>query len=174
MKEVTLIWDFDGTLVESYQIINHVLKHLYKTFNFTYDEKFVNHYIIEFSVNDLLLLLSRKYGTSLSVLKDFFKKHHESKDNDIKLMPYDKGVNHFIITHKGETTHSVLNRLGISSYFTEVITSASGFKRKPDPESTIYLIEKYHLDRKNTYYVGDRPLDLDLAINANIKSINLN
>ena len=37
----------------------------------------------------------------------------------------------------------------------------------------VNLLEKYHLDKSDTYYVGDRRIDVEAAENAGIKSINL-
>ena len=51
------------------------------------------------------------------------------------------------------------------------MTSLHGFERKPSPAGINYFIEKYNLDRNNTYYVGDRPMDILCADNAHIKSI---
>ena len=48
------------------------------------------------------------------------------------------------------------------------------FKRKPSSYSIDYLVNKYNLDREDTYYVGDRPIDIECAYNSNIKSIFYN
>ena len=40
---------------------------------------------------------------------------------------------------------------------------------KPDPEGVDYLVDKYQLDWSETYYIGDRTLDVDLADNAGIR-----
>ena len=56
-------------------------------------------------------------------------------------------------------------------YFEEVLTIEDGFKRKTDPEAINYLIKKYIMNKNNTYYIGDRHLDIDSANNASIKSI---
>ena len=66
---------------------------------------------------------------------------------------------------------SVLENIGLANSFVEIVNSLNGFKRKPDPEGLNYLIDKYKLDKNNTYYVGDRPLDIKCANNAHIKSI---
>ena len=34
------------------------------------------------------------------------------------------------------------------------------------------LVDKYQLKRETCYYIGDRPLDVDVAINSGIQSIN--
>ena len=60
----------------------------------------------------------------------------------------------------------------MESFFTEILTSQSGFSRKPSPEAATYLIDKYELDSRNTYYIGDRILDVEFAQNSGIQSIN--
>ncbi len=52
-----------------------------------------------------------------------------------------------------------LEKTSIAAYFTEVVTSNSGFKRKPDPESMIYLREKYQIN--SGLVIGDRPIDIE-------------
>ena len=46
MKTVSFIWDFDGTLVESYDAIRQVLILLYDTYEWPMDEDFVFDFII--------------------------------------------------------------------------------------------------------------------------------
>ena len=57
---------------------------------------------------------------------------------------------------------TILRDLGLDVYFTEILTSQSGFDRKPSPEAATYLISKYHLKPERTFYIGDRTLDIDL------------
>ena len=76
-------------------------------------------------------------------------------------------------THKWAITQSFLYNFGINSYFTEILTGASGFERKPHPEGIYYLMDKYKLNPHDTYYIGDRKLDVEVAKNAGIRSINL-
>lgn len=178
----TFIWDFDGTLVQSYGVIEEVLERLYKQYNLPFDMERVSAYIIETSVGQLLRDLSLQYDLSFEELLTFFNREQEARDDLITLMPHAKevldwtrvqGIQNIIYTHKGATTGQVLERLGVSSYFTEIVTSANSFKRKPDSEAVDYLIEKYQLDKNSTYYIGDRKLDVDLAQNAGILSLNI-
>ena len=182
MKTVSFIWDFDGTLVESYDAIRQVLILLYDTYEWPMDEDFVFDFIIKESVGDLLRRLAAEHDVPFEELLCFFNREQEARDHMINLMPHakealqftkEKGIQHFIYTHKGATTGAVLARLGIDQYFTEVITSANGFIRKPHPQGVDYLIEKYDLDKEQTYYIGDRRLDVEVAENSGIQSINL-
>ena len=64
---------------------------------------------------------------------------------------------------------TILRDLGLDVYFTEILTSQSGFARKPSPEAATYLISKYHLKPDRTFYIGDRTLDIEFALNSGIK-----
>ena len=65
----------------------------------------------------------------------------------------------------------MLKSLGLYDFFLEIITSQDGFPRKPEPDAIRYLLEKYGLDRENTFYVGDRSLDMECAKNAGIHRV---
>ena len=178
----TLIWDFDGTLVDSYEAIGEALKVTYAHYDLVSDEEWVMDFIIKESVKALLFQVAKEQELDFAELSAFFKKEQEARDHMIKPMPHlaevlkqtkQMGTTHFVYTHKGITANDVLERLGVRQYFTEVVTSANGFARKPEPEAINYLIEKYVLDKADTFYVGDRRIDVEAAENAGIKSINL-
>ena len=77
----------------------------------------------------------------------------------LKLMPHLAEIlnkpnkwHHFVLySIKGITANDVLERLGVHQYFTEVVTSANGFARKPEPEAIDYLLE-------NTILISLTPL----------------
>ncbi|WP_049510137.1 HAD-IA family hydrolase, partial [Streptococcus pseudopneumoniae] len=83
-----------------------------------------------------------------------------------------QGIEQFVYTHKGDNAFTILENLGLAHYFTEILTNQSGFSRKPSPEAAIYLLDKYELDPQQTYYIGDRTLDIEFAQNSGIQSIN--
>lgn len=177
-----LIWDLDGTLIDSYEAIGEALEVLYKNFAISFEKESTLDFVKRESVGKLLGKLSHQYNIPLPKLNQCFVKEQEKRDDQITLLPFAKeileltsllGVRHFMYTHKGKTTEEVLRKFGIRSYFTEVLTSISGFKRKPEPEAILYLIHKYKLNPENTYYVGDRKLDLEVAQKAHIGSFNL-
>ena len=82
------------------------------------------------------------------------------------------GIQQFVYTHKGDNAFTILRDLGLESYFKEILTSHSVFARKPSPEAANYLLDKYQLNPDNTYYIGDRTLDVEFAQNSGIQSIN--
>ncbi|MGQ9411823.1 HAD-IA family hydrolase [Streptococcus pluranimalium] len=182
MTKKIFIWDFDGTLVDSYPAILESLEVTYQHFHLPFDRVAVEKYILDKSTGDLLLDLEKAYGISFEDLKKKQALEQAARDDSIVLMPgtievlewtKKEEIQNFIYTHKGATTASVLKRLGIAAYFTEVITSANGFKRKSHPQAIDYLVEKYQLVKGDIVYIGDRKLDMDLAFKAGISSINL-
>ena len=77
----------------------------------------------------------------------------------------------FVFTHRGASCGAILERTGLSPYFTEVLTARSGFPRKPAPDGILHLMGKHGLDAARCLYVGDRSLDMEAARNAGIGSV---
>ncbi|MFI3125448.1 HAD-IA family hydrolase [Streptococcus suis] len=178
----TFIWDLDGTLLDSYQAILAGIEETYAQFDIPFDREEIHAFILTYSVKDLLALDAQKYGKDLAQLNQARANSLREKNTAIQLMEgarellewtVQEGIQNFIYTHKSDNAFQVLEDLGVDHYFTEILTSDSGFARKPAPEALLYLIEKYDLDKSTTYYVGDRLLDVETALAAGIGSINL-
>jgi D-glycero-D-manno-heptose 1,7-bisphosphate phosphatase len=43
--------------------------------------------------------------------------------------------------------------------------------RKPNPQMALELIEKYQIDSEHSYMLGDKQIDLEMAVNARLKGI---
>ncbi|HFI0665269.1 TPA: HAD-IA family hydrolase [Streptococcus suis] len=178
----TFIWDLDGTLLDSYQAILVGIEETYAQFDIPFDREEIHAFILTYSVKDLLARDAQKYGKDLVQLNQARANSLREKNTAIQLMEgarevlewtVQEGIQNFIYTHKSDNAFQVLEDLGVDHYFTEILTSDSGFARKPAPEALLYLIEKYDLDKSTTYYVGDRLLDVETALAAGIGSINL-
>lgn len=176
------IWDLDGTLLDSYEAILAGIQETYEQYDLAFDREEVRNFILRYSVKDLLVRDADKYGLDSDELNRVRATSLKEKNTQIPLMAgareildwtAEKGIQNFVYTHKSDNAFQVLEDLGVAHYFTEILTSDSGFARKPSPEALLFLIEKYGLDRENTYYIGDRLLDVETAVNAGIYSINL-
>lgn len=173
----TFIWDLDGTLIDSYEVFLETLSESFANFNLPFDRETVYNFIKGQSVNALL----KEQPVPFQEIKEDFTANSTAKNDKIKLMVGAKAVldwtqkeniQNFIYTHKGKNAYDLLNQLEISPYFLEIVTSENGFKRKPHPEAINYLLEKYKLKPEETYYIGDRILDIEAAHNSGIYSIN--
>ncbi|HFR3774928.1 TPA: HAD-IA family hydrolase [Streptococcus suis] len=178
----TFIWDLDGTLLDSYEAILAGIQETYERYDIPFDRAEVRNFILRYSVKDLLVRDADKYGLDSDELNRVRATSLKEKNTQIPLMAgareildwtAEKGIQNFVYTHKSDNAFQVLEDLGVRHHFTEILTSDSGFARKPNPEALLFLIEKYRLNKENTYYIGDRLLDVETAVNAGIHSINL-
>ncbi|WP_105209073.1 HAD-IA family hydrolase [Streptococcus suis] len=178
----TFIWDLDGTLLDSYEAILAGIQETYEQYDLPFDREEVRNFILRYSVKDLLVRDADKYGLDSDELNRVRATSLKEKNTQIPLMAgareildwtAEKGIQNFVYTHKSDNAFQVLEDLGVRHHFTEILTSDSGFARKPSPEALLFLIEKYGLDKEKTYYIGDRLLDVETAVNAGIHSINL-
>lgn len=181
-KQLALIWDLDGTLLDSYPAILAGLEETYEYFGLTFDRQAISDYILKNSVRDLIEKVAVQENLAVSDLSEFRANSLREKNAKIQLMAgarevldwtLEMGITNFIYTHKGNNTFQLLKDLQLDTYFTEVLTADSGFARKPDPQALLYLMEKHLLDKDSTYYIGDRLLDIQTALRAGVGSINL-
>lgn len=181
MTKRAFIWDLDGTLLDSYDAILAGLEETYASYQLPFDRASIKDFILKHSVQDLLVAVAAEYQLDVTDLNHRRAESLAEKNAQVFLMEgardvlswaKDTGIEQFVYTHKGENALVVLRDLGLESFFTEILTSQSGFARKPDPEAARYLIEKYGLHPEKIYYIGDRSLDIDFARNSQIQSIN--
>ena len=177
---MTFIWDLDGTLLDSYEIIVSSLYKTYREFNIELDKDYILKEVITNSVSVFISKMEDKYGISFDKMKEIYSEISCREKAGIKptrhakeILEYlnEQGIRNFVFTHRGDSAKEVLSRLGLIDYFEEIITGRDGFPRKPDPSAINYLVEKYDLDREHTFYVGDRTIDIECAENAGIHSI---
>ena len=181
MQKTAFIWDLDGTLLDSYEAILSGIEETFAQFSIPYDKEKVREFILKYSVKDLLVQVAEERKLDVEELNQVRAQSLSEKNAQVALMPGARevlawadqaGIQQFVYTHKGDNALTILRDLGLESYFTEILTSQSGFARKPSPEAAIYLLDKYQLNPEKTYYIGDRTLDVKFAQNSGIQSIN--
>lgn len=181
MQKTAFIWDLDGTLLDSYEAILSGIEETFAQFSIPYDKEQVREFILKYSVQDLLVQVAEERKLDVEVLNQVRAQSLAEKNAQVVLMPGARQVlawadkveiQQFVYTHKGNNAFTILRDLGLESYFTEILTSQSGFARKPSPEAATYLLDKYQLNPEKTYYIGDRTLDVEFAQNSGIRSIN--
>ncbi|MBR5128110.1 MAG: HAD-IA family hydrolase [Roseburia sp.] len=175
-----LIWDLDGTLLDSYGIIVASLKETMAELGVCTSEKEILNYVITYSVSAFINKMADELGIAPEEIAKRLSEIGGAQNLEIKPMPNaieilqtvsELGVANYVYTHKGKSTKGILANLAMENFFGEVVTNRNGFARKPNPDAINYLVGKYQLDRENTYYVGDRSIDVECAVNAGIKSI---
>ena len=173
-----IIWDFDGTLFDSYPgMVNAFLRALKKyEIAAEYDEVlklFLNSEktAVQYYQNQFLL------GEELTEVYQDEKSHIDL--SNMLPFPYAKevcqrikeaGRYNYILTHRGSTTYDILRKNGMVELFTEIVTKDNQFARKPDPEAIYYLLDKYQIHPKEAMIVGDREIEILLGQKAKVKT----
>ena len=174
------IWDLDGTLLDSYETIVSAAKRAADDAGLNDPEETVLRAVKQGSVSAYLKDAGARSGEPVKELLGRYHVYAHELDDRIGLIGGAKetlerlrqaGAVHFVYTHRGGSSGPILERLGILDCFREVVTSEYGFSPKPSGEGVQYLTEKYHLDPEETWYVGDRLLDVLCAKDAGVKAL---
>jgi len=173
-----MIWDFDGTLVDTYPVMTKSLlkalgeNGIITTFEVVYKELKVSlsHAITHFSSgNERLASEIRLRFAELESQED--PSAYEVFSDALYVLKTLKnaGITHFVLTHRNATTYKIMDACGMSQFIEDTVISDHGFKRKPDPEAFIYLLEKHGLDKNKTLSIGDRLFDVEAGKNAGLQ-----
>ncbi len=175
-----LIWDFDGTLFDTYPDITRAfIDVLKKDYGVEYDyEKAFS--LAKASISFCIENLADEFNIDREEFSEKYKERYFG-ELTFKDKPFEgveevleyvsaRGEN-FLITHRGyESLNEFLTRNDFNKYFIEIVTFDANFPLKPDPTSFNYIIDKYKLKKEETLGVGDRILDIEAAHASGIKS----
>ena len=163
-----VIWDFDGTLFDTYPGIVYSFKMALKDNGIDEtDENILKYIKVSASAAISHFRVLYELGDDLVEKFNFYKNNLEPEI--VRPFPYALevcrkvsalGGRNYILTHRGDSTLKFLKHYEMLQYFTEVITKPYGFKRKPDPEAFLYLIEKYKINKSTALVVGDRECEI--------------
>lgn len=173
-----LIWDFDGTLFNTYPVMSGIFQTCLKDYGIEAAKEEVEKNLkVNFSY--AFAYYSKKFNLKDDIEKKYFEKE-EREFEPSNYLPFDgaefvcrriieSGGKNFLYTHrKKSTTMAILNEHGMTDLFEGIYTIENGFRRKPHPEGFDFIIEKYSLPHKVTLGVGDRVLDVEAAKGAGI------
>lgn len=168
------IWDFDGTLYNTYLVMMDALMQALEEFNLQLDYHEVYKTIKQESIRHLVQELKLPEGPFNQLFHYYEKRiltesfpYNDTKET-LKLLQADGG-RHFILTHRTvDSTWHLLKRDLLDNAITDIIGSDSGYPRKPDPTALNALVEQYELSREQTLMIGDRRLDIDAGKNAEV------
>ncbi len=181
MKIKNIIWDFDGTIMDTYPAIATSTYQVAKRNNviMDYDEVLK---MTKITLRHALEFISEKISLPYERLFEEYLQEYAKYDiSSLIIFPHvletleyilEKGGKNYIITHRGkDSLIEHLNQKGITHLFSYIITGDCDFKRKPDPDAFIFLKKQFNLDPANTIVVGDRLLDVQAGYGAGFKGI---
>ena len=174
------IWDLDGTLFDSYGSIVSSLACLAGECLVPDSSEQIMKAVKQGAVSAYLRDLSARSGADYDFLYRRYREISHGRMDEITLIPGAAetlealrrgGAQHFVYTHRGQSSGPLLDRLGLTPFFTEIVTFEHGFRPKPSGEGVEYLVGKYGLSKASAAYVGDRTIDVYCANDAGVKAI---
>ena len=174
------IWDLDGTLLDSYGVIVEAAARTAADEGINDPKEYILKVVKQKSCTAYMEEIGSQCGKTVREVFAQYQKHTHALDDLITLIDGAKetlerlqeaGAVHFVYTHRGSSSEPILERLGVLKCFREVVTSMYGFAPKPSGEGVRFLVEKYGLDPEQTWYVGDRTLDVYCAKDAGVKAL---
>jgi len=173
-----LIWDFDGSLFNTYPAMVQLFKSSLESFGY------------EATEDDILSLMKDTLGRAVSFYIDlgvdegFYKLFQKLEDEvapglqppfpnakEICTMIKDRGGKNIIITHRSrKSVFKLLYHYSMEALFSEIIAKESGFKRKPHPEAFVSTLASQRLKPEEVLTIGDRDLDVIAASDAGTRT----
>lgn len=159
------IWDFDGTLIDSYPHIATCFCRVMHDAGIA-----VNYADADATLRRSFLETKQRYRVPDAVFATFQATH--VKDFAPHICPYPAarttltalaatGADHYIYTHRdSESLTYYLSKFGIQGLFVDAICASDGFPSKPAPDALLALCARHHLLPADCIMVGDREIDV--------------
>ncbi len=165
-----IIWDFDGTLINTYPAINKAFQDGLADLGATEELPYIAKLTL-ISLGHCLKTLADRHAVTEEALEEQFGMHYYSMGPETQ-KPYpgvpdickaivERGGSNFIFTHRGtEGMNRLLKAHQLDGYFKECLSIDQGYPKKPDPQAFVHLIETHGLERDEVLAIGDRELDV--------------
>ena len=173
-----LLFDMDGTIAETDEMIIHTLEEMYDLYNPA--NKKSREEIIYFSGPPIALTLKKEFPNMDQdfILQEFLDRSTRYYDLytttfeyeiEVLSMLKEKGYKMAVVTNKGhQKSEYVLELLKIKPYFDFVIGSGDVEELKPSPMGINEAIKRFNSLKEETLYLGDNDIDYITATNAGV------
>ena len=178
-KYRTFIWDFDGTLFDTYP---HTVRAYAETLADLGKQGDVGEMerIARVSLGELSKYLRAEFGVDRTYFKkvdelteEYARKYSEPFPDAVLFVRdvIEASGRNMLYTHRDRLALELLERAGMAKYFSDAIVDGDpDFVWKPSPKAIRALIRRNGLERTQTIMVGDREIDVQSAAKAKIDS----
>jgi len=185
MKELVILFDLDGTLIDSTDAIVSTFYHSFVVKNFKFDGSEED---IKNLIGYPLDVMYEQLGVAQEEVNGFveeYKKRYREISLDMTLILEDAkealelasqyarlGI---VTTKTTQYTIPLLENMGIMNYFECIVGRQEVINPKPHPEPILKAMEMMNITIEDfdIYMIGDTKLDLIAAKNANITGVGV-
>ncbi|MEN2768518.1 pyrophosphatase PpaX [Ornithinibacillus xuwenensis] len=173
----TILFDLDGTLIDTNELINESFYHTFKHYGltFTHDE------ILAFNGPPLKETFEKIDLDKAEAMVTTYREHNLAHHDDyVKVFPNVKetlkllkenGIKLGIVTTKmRQTAIRGMKITGIDTYFDTIIALDDVTHAKPHPEPVLNAMQEIGAEVETTLMVGDNSHDIESGQNAGVKT----
>jgi len=177
MKFKTVIFDLDGTLIDSYVAIQESLNHVLEYFGQLKVDLATTKKMVGRGLENLMIQAVGEDRKEQAILL-FRKSYDETVMRGTFLLPevaetisdlYEKGIKMAVASNKPSIySRTILENFELNPYFEACYGPDIVKHPKPHPAMVEGLMKELSADRKETLYVGDMVIDVETARNAGV------
>jgi len=181
MKYKGIIFDLDGTLVNSLEDISDAMNSVLKGLNFPIHNYDTYQYFIGSGLRNLVSKALPESNNSIDEIETCFESMVKGyrETCTIKTKPYDgiielldnlvsRNIKLAVFSNKAdELTKKIVADI-FPNYFSNVVGLSIESLKKPNPFEAIAISEKWNLKPEEIIFIGDSDIDMQTAVNANM------
>lgn len=181
MQMRAVLWDLDGTLIDSIALIVASFRHTYAT-HVGGDDSSIDWVAgIGRPLSDQLAEYARDAAELEAMIATYVE--HNLTHHDRMAKPFEgaadtvralhaEGIEQAIVTGKRRrgTTYGV-RLLGVEDVLTTWVCADDVERGKPDPEGVLRALELLEVDASEAIFVGDSPHDMEAGRRAGVKTV---
>jgi len=178
-----LIFDCDGTLVDSMPLHMKAWEEAFKFYNKKFDYDYLNS-LKGMKEIEIIGLYNKKLGTNINAEEMVSKKHELMLKNINKVKPIEPIVNiakeyysklllSVVSGSVREIVHKELNVVGIFHLFETVLTADDSFKPKPAPDIFYEAAKRLRVNPENCLVFEDGDPGLEAATKAGMQTVDV-
>lgn len=187
MKTRLLIFDLDGTLLDTIEDLANAVNHALRQFNFPEHPIDAYRFMIGNGINKLLeraLPEAHRQADYISMMRHEFLRHYSLHADDCT-RPY-PGISELLSTLQKngfmlgvasnkihEATVELVQRFFSEIGFIQVLGQREGIPVKPAPDILLEIMATAGVGKTETRFIGDSGVDVTTALNASVPFIGV-
>lgn len=171
MKYSSFIWDFDGTLFDTYPHIAVAFGAIMDRDGIAYNyEELLEHLWIGYKpARERYGLTDEQYADILRIEESFSLAPYPAPFRGVAAVLRaicESGGKNYIYTHRNRLTWTYLRLWGLDKYFDGGVDSTMHFPAKPSPDAVEHICRVYGISKDSAVMIGDREIDVLSGVNA--------
>lgn len=187
MKKKIIIFDLDGTLLDTVADLAGATNHALRTLGFEAHPVDAYYHFVGRGIMNLFraaLPEDSRDEETVSRMRDLFVPYYNAHNTDAS-HPYlgitalleelqTKGITLAVASNKyQQATEKLIKHFFPTIHFAFILGQREGFPMKPDPAIVRLIIEQTGFHTDEVLYVGDSGIDMQTASNASVESIGV-